>query len=533
MANFDVITSNLLKISGTNPANQQKIAELVTKCAVSLTMDGASEVQMEVTDPGFRYAEANSWQIRRDVFFRGRSFEIAAQEISQGMGFDPSVKLSCRNKNIQLMKRDKEPEAYTKISGTAFAAQVAERYGMNFFGEETPERQTIVKASNAKNDESVWDVLRRAAADQQFVIFETDNTLFFTSQEYLLGKWGDPTYQYEGRTFVPIGWPSNSDSIFPGSSQRWVVLDMPSVRKSDDDPMQAEGSCMIERTNGVELRPGMTIYLYGIPDFEDYYLITDVEWEEGSPDPVRIGFRTPVPYEPRQGAGGGGGSTPSGQISALPASIVDRLSTFIRRNIGKDTKNFNLHELIYKAGAFDRAVEYALGICVDYARQTYNAATRPEKDRIMETLAQKYGRLSVMYLALVHVKASLYARLDGLTTEQLEAGVGAGGAQFIGSARQKLIFDKIYEYLSGRLGLPDTGFDSVFTAVFNGAKVDSMRVYRQTTRSAQEEAMTQFRNLYGATSVSYQVLEDVRPYIVYRPTIEGLDEILRSLPGAP
>jgi len=58
-------------------------------------------------------------------------------------------------------------------------------------------------------------------------------------------------------------------------------------------------------------------------------------------------------------------------------------------------------------------------------------------------------------------------------------------------------------------------------------------VYRQTTRSAQEEAMQRFEDRYGESSVSYQVLEAVRPYIVYRPTIEGLDAILASLPGAP
>jgi len=533
MANFDVVTSDILRISGTNPANQQKIASLVTRCDVSLTMDGASEVSFEVIDPSFQYAEANTWQIRRDVFFRDRSFEIAAQEVQASMGYDPAISLQCRNKNVQLMKRDKEPEAYTRISGTAFAAQVAERYGMNFFGEQTPERQTIVKASNARNDESVWDVLRRAAADQQFVVFETDNTLFFTSMEYLLGKWGDPVYQYEGRAFIPIGWPGNDDSVFPGSSSRWVLMDMPSVRRSDDDPMHAEGSLIIEKTNGVELRPGMTIYLYGIPDFEDYYLITDVEWEEGTPDPVRISFRTPVPYEPRQGAGGGGGSQPtSSPIAYLPGSIVNKLSTFIRRNIKKDTRNFDSRELNSIPLAFDRAVEYALGICTDWARQVYVAGTRDEKDRLLEVLADKYGRLSVMYLALVHVKSDLYARLDGVSTEQLEAGY-AGGTKFIGNARQKLIYDKMYEYLSGRLKLPDTGMSSVFTAVFNGAKVDSMLVYRQTTRSAQEEAMQRFEDRYGESSVSYQVLEAVRPYIVYRPTIEGLDAILASLPGAP
>ena len=41
------------------------------------------------------------------------------------------------------------------------------------------------------------------------------------------------------------------------------------------------------------LRPGMTIYVDGVPTFEDFYLITDVSFDHMSTTPVQISFRKP------------------------------------------------------------------------------------------------------------------------------------------------------------------------------------------------------------------------------------------------
>jgi hypothetical protein len=57
--------------------------------------------------------------------------------------------------------------------------------------------------------------------------------------------------------------------------------------------MEAQGSAMVERTNGVGIRPGMTVFVGGIPTFVGYYLVTSVEFEERSPNPVGIQFQTP------------------------------------------------------------------------------------------------------------------------------------------------------------------------------------------------------------------------------------------------
>jgi hypothetical protein len=510
MAKFDPVDSNLIRIIDDDGRRQQEVAELITSLNVSLTMDGSSQIDFRLPDPDLKYAAANTWQLRRDVFFRELMFEISSVEISSGSTFSPDISIESRSKQVQLMKRDKRPEAYSRISGTQFAAQVAERYGMNFFGEETPERQTIVKAGTARSDESVWDVLRRAAGEQQFVLFEIDNTLFFTSQEYLLGKWGDPRYQYQGKTFVPFGWPTNDDSVFAGSSARWIMLDTPTLRKSDDDAMQADGSMVVDRTNGVQLRPGMTIYLYGIPDFEDYYLITSVEWEEGTNNPVRVSFRTPVPFEERKGAGGGG----EGQevLTTLPAGVAQKVSTYVRSNLRKDTRNFDARDFDAIPGSFTRAVEETVSAVLGIAENIYAATTRPTKDDSLLAVANRYGFTSVFYLALQNVK------------QELDSNIETPGPRRLGS--EKVIEDKIYDFLASRLGLPDTGYETVFNAIYNGAKADAFKIYNFTTRSGQDTLLNTFKQQYGATNIQYQVLEHVKPYIVFQPTLDDLDQLI-------
>lgn len=87
--------------------------------------------------------------------------------------------------------------------------------------------------------------------------------------------------------------------VYPPTDTRFMVLNHPTVRKSDDDPYEAQGDLLLERTNAVQLRPGMTIGLNTPnPHINGAYLITSVEYELGGPDPVKVSFRTPAPLDP-------------------------------------------------------------------------------------------------------------------------------------------------------------------------------------------------------------------------------------------
>lgn len=313
MANFTPITKDLISIGSVETGQMADIAENITSLRLSLTSDQASELSFSVVDPNFEFARNNYFQIRRDVFYRELIFEVARVEIGRSQSIHPEYRLVCYNKNVQMMKRDKKPEAYRGISASDYVRTVANRFNMNVFVQETTKKQSIVKGSSNNSDENVWDVLQRSAADAEFLCFEIDNCLFFCSQTFLLGKWGDPSYQFMGNFFIPFGWPDNDEKAFPGSSQKYILLDMPTFTRSENDPMDAEGTLTVERSSGVHLRPGMTVNITGIPDFENGYLITDVSFDEGTADPVRVNFRTPV--KPSKGQKGKIGTSDSGTVN--------------------------------------------------------------------------------------------------------------------------------------------------------------------------------------------------------------------------
>jgi hypothetical protein len=376
-----MINDKILSIVDLNSKQLAEIANSVTSLEVSYTMDFASEISFSVLDPDFKMLKNNYFQIRRQVNYRNTLFEISAVDVDRSEGGSPLIKISARTAVLQQMKRDKQPETFANVSATQYADIVASRFNLKLFAESTVKRQSIIKAKNANSDESTWTVLKRLADDLQFVCFESSGTLFFCSQQFLLGKIGvDPVpptlvsttkFEYPG---VPVKRPDRNDSVktvqqrlldlgykFAGGADgffgpvtegivkqyqrenglvqdgivgpatwsklftsdptgastqgtkyipfewpktekgnRFILLDQPKFRRSDDDPLQGDGSLTVDRKNGTQLRPGQTVGIKGVPTFEGLYLITECRFSEASPDPVGISFRTPEKPDPEK-----------------------------------------------------------------------------------------------------------------------------------------------------------------------------------------------------------------------------------------
>jgi peptidoglycan hydrolase-like protein with peptidoglycan-binding domain len=71
-------------------------------------------------------------------------------------------------------------------------------------------------------------------------------------------------------------------------------LGVPNCRKSDNAQDAGTATFTVEREQGKLLRPGMTVRIDGVPYFENHYLVNDVNWNEGTNDPVSVSTRTLV-----------------------------------------------------------------------------------------------------------------------------------------------------------------------------------------------------------------------------------------------
>lgn len=303
-----MIDSNLVTIENLTTKEVAQIAEYITDFSVSHRIDGATEISFSVIDPEFKMSKANYFQIRRNMVYRGLPYEIAAVEVGRGPGSSPQINVQARSAFVQLMKRDKQPRALGSVSAYEFARLAANRFFLKFYGQSNPTTQSQFQVSSGNNDESIWDVLGRAASSLQYALFESDGTLFFASQSFLLGKLGidtDPSniFTTEGSItafgintlqYIPFTYPT------PETETRFILLDMPRIRRSDNDPLEGAGSVVIDRRNGINIRPGMTVGIKGMPNFDGLYLVTAVEFQEGVPDPVNITFQTAVAPDPKK-----------------------------------------------------------------------------------------------------------------------------------------------------------------------------------------------------------------------------------------
>lgn len=387
------------KISGTYAkavGSTADISELITGMSVSLSMAEISQVTIVISDPGLIYMSANYFQLRQKIKVAGEYFEIASLEVRQGMAGEEVI-MECRLAGIQKLKRDKGKAVYAGGSATSFASEKARNVGLSFFGENSTAKSSISRVRNDKADESSWDVLRRLAGDNQFLLYETDGRVFFCSQSFLLGKYSlapsasspgflttivkwDSSYsviddttattrtttRYAAAIVGPSGRPTlkkgatgnhvkyiqnvikarigpktlpvdgkfnttlynavirlqkyyglrangivgkqtwtyidrlASGSSTTGSDQGYfdsyviVPMETPNLRMSDDAYSEVTATFRVDKDVGRLLRPGMTITIRGVPGFTTNYLINEVSWEEGTPDPVSVSASTPL-----------------------------------------------------------------------------------------------------------------------------------------------------------------------------------------------------------------------------------------------
>jgi hypothetical protein len=270
-------------VQGLNSFQQANIENAASSVEISYTMDLTSQLTVTLNDPGLQMMSKNYFQVRRPVQFFFSTLEIATVSVQQGAGGDPEVVIECRSRGIQQLKRDRNPESFGATSPSEFAMLAARRNGMRYVGENSPEQLNISQTQYYQNMESSWDVLRRVAGESQFVTFEVDGILVFASQRWLQGKWGN----------VRCRWPSLPLDAFQ-------LIECPTVRRSDDDPMDAEFQALFMQQNASGLRPGMTIYLEGIPNFTQPFIITEVSWTVDTGLPVSVSGRTPEQYKPKE-----------------------------------------------------------------------------------------------------------------------------------------------------------------------------------------------------------------------------------------
>jgi hypothetical protein len=332
-----MFTSTSLQIGDLSIKAMATIAENLLSVNINYSMDMSNQLSFVVLDPGFEMAANNYFQVGRDVVYESTGikpivtaktpdttgvpvisrirhlYEIYSVSVQQNGTASPQWTVEALPKAIQQMKRDKKP-GNIGGSGYEFVRKAANKYGLNFVGEKSARIKSASKNSGDNQADSVWTTITSIASNSQYVVFVADGTLYFASEKWLLYKWGSEKIigkpkldkkgkpikdkngnpeKYPDKFYVPLEYPPTRET----NARKFEVLSLPSLRKSENDPMAGDGSLLVARDNGVALRPGMTIRINNVPTMNTYYLITSVSFGEQITDPVSIEFRTPERLE--------------------------------------------------------------------------------------------------------------------------------------------------------------------------------------------------------------------------------------------
>lgn len=269
----------------------------VTSLNVSYSIDGANEINFTVIDKNYDMMEKNYFAARRLIRYRGDKYEIGAVQVGPGPGGSPQVTVTAWNEAVQQMKRDKKPSSISGSSVYEYAMNAANKFGLKFVAQKPNKAQTINKGTNGNSDESVWSVLQSAANQDEFVMYVMDGTLVYGSEQWLLWKFGTdqktttdkakPIKKYSRLYFNP-------GEKLPDDASKFEVLEWPSIRQSENDPREGDGSILVAKPNGCVIRPGNTVIIGPKPTlFQGGYLVSEVSFSEATNEPVQISFRTP------------------------------------------------------------------------------------------------------------------------------------------------------------------------------------------------------------------------------------------------
>lgn len=271
------------------------VRESILSAQFDLTAKMVSEMQIQVYDPGFKMLNSNYFVIGRriafalpstlqvtdsggdfaDVSIQTVDFEIAA--ISAEHGASDTVRITARSRKMQQMRREKGQESFGRISPTAFAAATAARFGLEFFGEDTPVDGNIVREQTEQKDESTYDVLTRLARDAEFMFFEANGVMFFASEEFILDK----------QPSIEINVPSSEADPFFAANL--------GVRRSSDstDSASTFNVNLVKSTSSITVFPGLGVNIKGLNNFDKKFMVDRVSYDTSKSGFVSISGTCP------------------------------------------------------------------------------------------------------------------------------------------------------------------------------------------------------------------------------------------------
>lgn len=345
-----------LTIDGGKPINNRTLDKMILSATYSLTMGEQSDMTFVLHDPNHAYLSSfagDRGPIGKSASYNGYPLAVASLSASGGSSGLGETSLSLRPDGIEKLRKVKGGLNRPNISATQYVKDAVTRQGMKFVGQPTTPRPSIERDTpgglGAEEDRNEWTTIKGLAGEEQFVVFELQNTIYFAKPQWL----------FDNRPNVKVYWAPTSQWQ---QSDRWnVMLSAPTIdfgsQNTEDEiqftlPLQAQGAIL----------PGHTVTVVGVPKVPAKLLVTEVTYPVAGDGVLEVTAKKPwvvekrertQPKPPPMSIGGGSGSGglsmgPGGKGQRFYASEICMAAK--QRNLGRDGARNGIATALVESG---------------------------------------------------------------------------------------------------------------------------------------------------------------------------------------
>lgn len=289
------------------------------------TVDQVSEISFEMHDPNWAYLKSfgDKGPLEKEATYADLALTVSAYSAIPGTNGDGGCVIRLRPRGVEKCRKIRGPLVRQNLSPSQFVADSAINCGMQWKVQDSPQRPSIsrdvsAEDSSSEEDKNEWTTLNRLAAEEGFLVFESANTLYF----------GSPQWLYDNMPNHQLGFGPDTSVKDPAD----LLLESPTIDVSLSANTTNAISLRIPLTRVGTINPGHTITVEGLPGAmnKKKLLVTSISYPIAGVGDLSIDARDPWKIEkqetPEQQAarnaaantGGGGGGAGNGATGPGP-----------------------------------------------------------------------------------------------------------------------------------------------------------------------------------------------------------------------
>lgn len=292
------VTDDLGKITFFGSKLKREMKDMLIQASISMSTTQVAQLSMTFIDYGFKEFNKGIYVPGIPVKFEDLWLEVGSVDTLEQAGTE-AVSVRCRSRTVRKLKKRQGRKVLKNASPSDFVKQECKAVGAKFVVQDTHKRKQVARDVKGKNytkgaeTPSSWTTFQRLAQEVGFVIFEVAGKVYFGQPTWLLEQTKDKpvvvTWRRGDKKLHPISTPRCSMTV-DGDTVAQVVVELP-------------------RERARECRPGKALLLKGVPNFEDPYLITSVDYSLLGDGHISVTAGTPINPEKmkRKKSGGSGG----------------------------------------------------------------------------------------------------------------------------------------------------------------------------------------------------------------------------------